>query len=295
MLEQLLGSSGCGYMKAVRKSGFHPRKIHETAIVHPLAKLGRDVEVGPYSVIGEDVVVGDGTRIGSHVEIIGPAMIGGNCKVCKGAVIGAEPQDVKYAGEKTGVIIGDNNIIKEYVTISRGTPGGRGTTIIGDDNMIMAYAHVAHDCVIGNGVVITGGAALAGHVAVEDRAVIGGMSGVHQFVRVGSMAMVGGMAKVVKDVPPYFLVDGNPARVIGVNIVGLRRNGLSLEVRAEIRKAYRILYSSGLNLHAALERIKQELANFDEIGHLVEFLESSSRGICSCGKRWEDQDEEPEE
>lgn len=259
----------------------HARRIHETAIVHPKAELGRDVEIGPYSIVGEGVLIGDGTKIGSHVEITGPAIIGRNCKISQGAAIGVEPQHIKYAGEPTRVVIGDNNVIREYVTISRGTTGGNGETRIGNGNMIMAYGHIAHDCIIGDGVVFTGGAALAGHVVVEDCAVIGGMSGVHQFVKIGRMAMVGGMAKVVKDVPPYFLVDGNPARVIGVNIVGLKRNGVPPEVRRQIRKAYKLLYCSGLNVRDALLRIESELAGVEEIQHLVEFLKASSRGICS--------------
>ncbi|HHV62481.1 MAG TPA: acyl-ACP--UDP-N-acetylglucosamine O-acyltransferase [Firmicutes bacterium] len=273
-------------MKSFETATFRPRKIHSTAVIHPTAKLGRDVEVGPYCVIGAEVVIGDGTRLASHVVIDGPAIIGRNCRIASFACLGGDPQDVKYAGEKTTLVIGDNNLIREYATIHRGTPGGRGETRVGNNNMIMSYAHIAHDCVVGDNVIITGGAAIAGHVTVEDYAVIGGMAGVHQFVRVGRMAMVGGMAKVVKDIPPYFLVDGNPARAIGVNIVGMRRNGVAPEVRAEIRKAFKILYESRLNASQAIARMEQELVECEEIKHLIDFLKMSSRGICSS-RPWE--------
>ncbi|HHY98810.1 MAG TPA: acyl-ACP--UDP-N-acetylglucosamine O-acyltransferase [Firmicutes bacterium] len=257
------------------------RKIHHTAIVHPSARLGAGVEIGPYCVIGPDVAIGDGTKIGAHVVIHGPCEIGKNCVLSPFVCLGGDPQDIKYKGEKTGLIIGDENVIREFVTIHRGTPEGRGETRVGNRNTIMTYAHIAHDCIVGSGVTITAGAALAGHVIVEDEAVLGGMCGIHQFCRVGRLAMVGGMAKVVKDVPPFALVDGNPARVMGLNIVGMRRHGLSSETRATLRKAYRILYNSGLTVSQANHKIAQELSSCPEIASLIDFLNGSSRGIMS--------------
>lgn len=256
------------------------RKIHETAIVHPGAKLGVNVEIGPYAVIGDNVEIGDGTVVGPHAVITGYTIIGKNNKIGAGAAVGSDPQDLKYRGEKSYLFIGDNNIIREYASISRGTEGGGGETRIGNGNLIMTYVHVAHDCKIGNHCVVASGAALAGHVVVEDRVVIGGMAGVHQFCRIGTMAMVGAMSKVSQDVPPYLTVDGHPARAVGINVVGLRRNGLPPAVRQEIKKAYRILYRSGLNVSQAIQKMEQELTNYPEIDHFIRFLRQAERGIC---------------
>ncbi|HHY47803.1 MAG TPA: acyl-ACP--UDP-N-acetylglucosamine O-acyltransferase [Firmicutes bacterium] len=273
----LFSSSSGTTISAVRGT----RRIHHTAVIHPSARLGRDVEVGPYCVIGPDVTIGDGTAIGAHTVIQGPAVIGKKCSISPFVCLGGEPQDVKYSGEKTGLFIGDENIIREFVTIHRGTPEGRGETRIGDRNMIMTYVHIAHDCLVGSGVILTGGCALAGHTVVEDEAVLGGMSGVHQFCRIGRMAMVGGMAKVVKDVPPFALVDGNPAKVIGLNVVGMRRHGVSQDSRASLRRAYRLLYESGLTVSQACLKISQEIPDCPEVQHLAAFLEASARGIMS--------------
>ncbi|MBE3574926.1 MAG: acyl-ACP--UDP-N-acetylglucosamine O-acyltransferase [Firmicutes bacterium] len=256
------------------------RTIHETAIVHPGARLAPDVVVGPYSIIGPDVEIGPHTEIGPHVLIDGWTKIGGYNKIYAGACIGAEPQDLKFRGEKSYLTIGDYNIIREYVTISRGTEGGGGETRIGSHNLFMAYTHVAHDCQVGNYVVMANSAALAGHVVVEDRVVIGGLVGVHQFCKLGRMAMIGAHSMVVKDVPPYVMVDGNPAHVYGINVVGLRRNNVPPEIRAEIKKAYRILYRSNLNVAQAIEQMEQELASSPEIDHFIRFLRSADRGIC---------------
>lgn len=255
------------------------RDLHETAVIYPGAEIGRDVVIGPYCVISENAVIGDGTVIGSHVVIEGWTHIGKNCQISTGCVLGQMPQDVKYKGEKSYVRIGDNTMLREYVTISRGTEAGGFETRVGDDCFIMAYAHVAHDCKVGNKVIIVNGTSLGGHVTIEDRAVLGGMSGVHQFCKVGSMAMVGACTKVVKDVPPYIIADGNPARVCGVNVVGLRRNEVSPEVRNEIRKAYKILYRSNLNVSQALEQINEELVSCGEIDHFIRFIRSAERGI----------------
>ncbi|NLV91001.1 MAG: acyl-ACP--UDP-N-acetylglucosamine O-acyltransferase [Firmicutes bacterium] len=256
------------------------QKIHETAIVHPNAVIGSGVTIGPYSIIGENVEIGDGTEIGAHVVIEGWTTIGKNNKIYTGAIIGNEPQDLKFKGEKSYLFIGDNNIIREYATISRGTEGGGGETRIGNSCLIMSYVHVAHDCQIGNNVIIAHGTGIAGHVTVEDSAVFGGLVGVHQFTKVGRMAMIGAHTMVTKDVPPYLLVDGNPAKAYGINIVGLRRNGLSPEVRAEIKRAYKILYRSNLTISEAIEQMEQELAGSPEIDHFLRFLRSVDRGIC---------------
>ncbi len=254
--------------------------IHPTAIVHPNAHIGSGVEIGPYSLIGENVVIGDGTKIGAHVIIEGWTTIGRFNKIYHGAVVGNDPQDLKFKGEKSYLIIGDRNIIREYATISRGTAGGGGETRIGNDNLIMSYVHVAHDVQIGNGVVISHASGIAGHVVIEDRVVIGGLAGIHQFTKIGRMAMIGAHSMVTKDVPPYMLVNGNPARAHGVNIVGLRRNGLTPQARLEIQRAYKILYRSNLNVSQAIEVMEERLAGSEEIDHLLRFLRNAERGIC---------------
>ncbi len=256
------------------------RQIHETAIVHPGAIIGSDVKIGPFSIIGEHVEIGEGTEIGAHVVIEGWTTIGKNNKIYTGAIVGNDPQDLKYKGEKSYLFIGDNNIIREYATISRGTEGGGGETRIGSNCLIMSYVHVAHDCQIGNQVIIAHGSGIAGHVTIEDKAVLGGLCGIHQFTKVGRMAMVGAHTMVTKDVPPYILVDGNPAKAYGINIVGLRRNGLSPETRAEIKRAYRLLYRSNMTISEAIEHMEQELAGSPEVDHLLRFLRSADRGIC---------------
>lgn len=255
------------------------RRIHPTAIVHPKAELGKNVEIGPYCIVGPDVVIGDGTKLESHVVIEPDTVVGENCRIYPGAVLGGDPQDLKYGGERTKLYIGSGNIIREHVTMSRGTPHGRGETRVGDNNMFMAYSHVGHDCIVGSGVVLTNSVALGGHSVVEDGAVLGGMAGVHQFARVGKMAMVGGFTKVVKDVPPFMLVDGNPAEVSGINVVGLRRKGVSPDARDEIRKLYKILYRSKLNVSQAMAEIEKECRPIPEVLHFLEFLRTSARGI----------------
>ncbi|NLS44245.1 MAG: acyl-ACP--UDP-N-acetylglucosamine O-acyltransferase [Firmicutes bacterium] len=272
-------------MKVTGTRSFRVRKIHATAIIHPDAIIGQNVTIGPYCVIGEGVVIGDSSRLDSHVVIHGPTTVGQNCSFSSGAVIGGEPQDLRYEGEKTTLIIGNNNVFREYVTINRGTVKGKGETRIGNDNYIMSYGHIAHDCVIGNNVIITGGAALAGHSTVDDYAIIGGLAGIHQFVKVGKMSMIGGMAKISRDVPPYMLVDGNPAYVLGVNIVGMRRHGTPQEIREAMKNAYRILYDSGLTLAKAIGRIESELSGSSEIEVFVEFLKGTTRGIIG-GRRF---------
>ena len=255
------------------------RKIHETAVVYPGARLGRDVEIGPYSVIGENVFIGDGTKIGSHTVIEGWTTIGRDCQIHHGACVGGAPQDLKFKGETTYVYIGDNTIIREFVTINRATGEGEETRI-GANCLIMATAHIAHNCQIGNNVIIANGGGIAGHVVIEDRAIVSGMSGVHQFVKIGRNAMIGGASKVVQDVPPFVIADGRPARVCGLNSVGIARAGLSEETRRNLKKAYRMLYRSGMKLSEAIAMMEQELDSSEAVEHLLRFLRNVDRGIC---------------
>ena len=254
--------------------------VHETAVVSPNAKIGKNVEIGPYSIIGDNVEIDDGTKIGPHVVIEGWTIIGKNNEIFHGASIGEDPQNIQYNGEKTHLFIGDNNIIRENVTIHRGTEEGGGETKIGSNNFIMAYCHVAHDCQLGNNIVMTNSATLGGHVTIEDNAVIAGLTTIHQYVRIGKTVMVGAHSKVVKDIPPYVLVDGSPAGVNGINVIGLRRNGVKPKLRKEIKRAYKILYRSDYNLDKAIEIMDQELDASEEIEHFLRFLRNAQRGIC---------------
>jgi UDP-N-acetylglucosamine acyltransferase len=252
--------------------------IHPLAVVHPDAQLGRGVEVGPFSLIGERAKIGDGTKLLSNVVVNGHTIIGRDCEIHPFTVIGASSQDKKYRGEVSYVRIGDRNVIREFVTINRGTGEGS-DTVIGDDNHLLAYVHIAHNCRIGNRVVMSNLSQLAGHVVVGDNANIGGMVGVHQFVRIGRLAMVGGKSKVVKDIPPFMLVEGNPMTVYGLNSVGLKRNDISADAVTELKEAYRILYRSNANLSVAVERLRETLVT-DEGRELIAFLEEETdRGI----------------
>ena len=255
------------------------RKIHETAVIYPGARLGRDVEVGPYSVIGENVFIGDGTKIGSHAVIEGWTTIGRDCQIHHGACVGNEPQDLKFKGEKSYVYIGDNTILREFVTVNRATGEGEETRI-GSNCLLMGTVHIAHNCIVGNNVVMSNHSGLAGHVVVEDRAIISGLTGVHQFVKIGRNAMVGGASKVVQDVPPFVIADGRPARVCGLNSIGLARAGLSEDVRKNLKKAYRILYRSGMKLSDAIVMMEQELDPSEPVDHFLRFLRNVDRGIC---------------
>ena len=255
------------------------RKIHETAVVYHGARIAKDVEIGPYAVIGENVTIGSGTKIHAHAVIEGWTSIGENCAIHSGAVIGGDPQDLKFAGEKSYVFIGDNCTIRECVTINRAT-GEDNETRLGNNVLLMATTHIAHNCILGNNIIISNGTGLAGHVTVEDRAVIGGLTGIHQFVKIGRNAMVGGMAKIVQDVPPFVIVDGSPAFVAGLNSVGIARAKIPAEVRKDLKKAYKILYRSGNTLDQAIADMEQELAASVEIEHLLRFLRNVERGIC---------------
>ena len=254
-------------------------QIHPTAIVHPGADLHPTVEVGPYSVIGEQVKIGPNTVVKAHGVIEGRTEIGAGNQIFPGAAIGLEPQDLKYDGSMSLVKIGDNNQIREYVTINRATHAGE-ATILGNNNLLMAYSHVAHNCILEDHIVIANGVALAGHVEIESRAVIGGVLGVHQFVRIGRSAMLGGMSRIDRDAPPFMLVEGNPSRVRALNMVGLRRSGLAQAeegaVMQALKNAFRLLYRSGLTQQQALHQM-EPLLTFEPIRHLHQFLLASQQ------------------
>ncbi|MBX3266138.1 MAG: acyl-ACP--UDP-N-acetylglucosamine O-acyltransferase [Acidobacteria bacterium] len=253
--------------------------IHQTAIVAPEARLEADCYIGPFCTVGAEVTLGEGVRLDSHVAVDGRTSIGRGTHVFPFVSIGLAPQDLKYGGEETATGIGEENQIREFVTIHRGTAGGGGVTRIGDRNLLMAQAHVAHDCQIGSDVIMANAATLAGHVEIADRANVGAYSGVHQFCRVGREAFVGGYSVVVKDAPPFAIIQGNHARCYGLNRVGMRRRGYAKEVIENLNHAYRLLLSSKLNTAQALERIREEISGCEEVDLLVEFIESSKRGV----------------
>ncbi len=254
--------------------------IHDTAVVDPAAKIAKGVKIGPYSVIGANVKIGQGTTIGSNAHIEGWTTIGNDNLIGNGVSIGLPPQNLDYEGEKTYLFIGDNNIIREYVTIHLGTIEGGGETRIGNNNQLMVYSHVAHDCNLGNNITIANAANLAGHVNVENDAYISRLVGIHQFVKIGQLSLVGSHSKVTKDLPPYVEVQGHPAMVKGINVVGLRKNGISNKLKKEINKAFSILYESDLNISQAIKKMDQELQTSKEIEHFIRFLKNSTRGIC---------------
>jgi UDP-N-acetylglucosamine acyltransferase len=252
--------------------------IHRTAIVHPQAQIGADCEVGPYCVIGEHVVLGPGCRLHSHVVIDGHTRLGQENEVFPFASIGLKTQDLKWKGGLTRTEIGDHNTFRVYVSVHSATGDGE-TTTVGSHNHILAYAHIAHNVRLGNHVIMSNVATLAGHVIVEDHAVVGGLAAVHQFCRIGTLSMIAGCAKIVQDVPPYMIVDGNPAETRATNKVGMARNGASEEAQAALRQAYKILIRDGLTIPNALARMETELPALPEIQHLVQFVRTSERGI----------------
>lgn len=253
--------------------------IHPTAVIHPGATLHPSVKVGPYSVVGEKVTIGPETAIGAHVVIDGHTEIGARNQIFPGAVIGVEPQDLKYDGSVSLVKIGNDNRIREYVTVNRATHAGE-ATVIGDNNLLMAYVHVAHNCVLGNQIIIANAVALAGHVEIEGNAVIGGVLGIHQFVQIGRFAMLGGMSRIDRDVPPYMVVEGNPCRVRGLNAVGLKRAGIAEaqdgQVYRELKDAYRLLYRSDVALADAIAKLDTWPEN-EHVKHLQTFLQESTQ------------------
>ncbi len=253
--------------------------IHPTAIIDPQAELAEGVEVGPYSVIGADVRIGQGCRIGSHVVIDGPTQLGAENQIYQFASIGAAPQDKKFAGEATELIIGDRNVIRECCTVNRGTAQDKGKTVIGNDNWIMAYVHIAHDCVVGNHTIFANNATLAGHVEIRDFAILGGFTLVHQFCVVGEYAFTGMGSSLSKDLPPYVMATGSPAEPRSVNKEGLRRNHFSTESIQRIRDAYRLLYRRNLTLQEAVARLEEQYGQFDDIRRLIDFCQQSQRGL----------------
>ena len=255
-------------------------RIHPTAIIAPDAALADDVLVGPYAIIGSGVTLSSGVQIGAHSCISGPTHIGPHTRIYPHAVLGEDPQDKKYAGEQTRLEIGAHNTFREFSTANRGTVGGGGVTRIGDHNLFMAYSHVAHDCHIGDHCVFANCASIAGHVRVEDYAILAGLTAVHQNTRIGRCAMLAGGAKVSQDVPPFTTVQGDRARLFGLNIVGLRRQGLKLEVLQALRGAYRTLFQRGLPLQVAMDQVRGAYTDSPEVQEMIRFIESSRRGIC---------------
>ena len=253
--------------------------IHATAIVDSKAELDANVEVGPYSIIRENVSIGAGTVIGPHVIIEPYVNIGQDCHIFQYAAIGAPPQSLKFKGEKSDVKIGRGTIIREFVTIHRGTEFGGGLTEVGEENFLMAYTHIAHDCMTGKKVIFANNATLAGHIIVGDHATIGGLVAIHQFVRIGDYAYVGGKSAVVKDIPPYVIAAGDRAKLHGLNSVGLKRHGFSQETLSLLKKAYRIIFRIGITLNEAIERVKAEVEQAPEVVNLIDFIKSSRRGI----------------
>ena len=237
----------------------HPKvTIHPSAIVDPKAELGEGVEIGPFCIVEAGTTIGAGSTLESNVIVKRGTTLGSNCRLMPHIILGGEPQDMKFKGEESFVRIGNNNILREMVTIHRATGEGR-ATVIGDDNLLMAYVHFGHNCVVGDGNMISNSTGVSGHVTIEDKCVIGGFVGIHQFVHIGKMAIVGGLSKVVQDVPPFCMADGRPSKIHGLNVRGLRRNGIEQEERNQISKAFKLLYRSELNTSQALERISEEV------------------------------------
>ena len=253
-------------------------QIHATAIVAPDAKIGVGVEIGPYAIVGEGCELGDGSVIGPRATLERNVKLGAGVRVGVGSVLGGDPQDLKFRGEHTTVEIGDNTTIREYATVNRGTAQSYKTSV-GKNCFLMSYVHLAHDCHVGDGVIISNATQLAGHVTVEDRAIISGVSAVHQFVRIGKFSFVGGCSRVSQDVPPFIKAVGNPIKLYGLNTVGLERNGFSEEVRRELKRAYRLLFRSELNLRQAVERARAELPMLPEVQDFLAFIEASQRGV----------------
>lgn len=255
-------------------------KIHPTAIIAPDAQLEEGVEIGPYSIIGSDVKIGKNTVIGPHAVIDDYTHIGESCRIFQFCSIGALPQDLKFAGEKTRVVIGDFNTIREFVTINRSTAADIGVTILGNHNLIMASCHIAHNCKLGDNIIMSNAAMLAGHIHVEDFAIIGGMTGAHQFTRIGAHCMIGGASAVVKDVPPYMIAAGNHAKLFGLNLIGLKRRNFSESTISALKEAYHIIFRSDLLLEKALEKAQNEVEDTPEVRHFINFIKESERGIC---------------
>jgi len=252
--------------------------IHRTALVDPTAHVGQEVSIGPYCIVGPRVTVGERCTLAAHVVLERNVKLGTGVKVGYGTVIGNDPQDLKYGGEETWVEIGDETVLREYCTVNRGTVT-TGKTTVGRRCFLMSYVHVAHDCVIGNDVIMANAVQMAGHVRVEDRAIISGLVPIHQFVRIGTFAFVGGASRVNQDVPPYTKAVGNPVHLYGLNSVGLQRAGFAPEVKLALKRAYRLLFNSDLTVSQGIARARAELPSAPEIEHFLRFIEGSERGV----------------
>ena len=253
--------------------------IHPSAIIDPKAEIDTDVEIGPYTVISDNVSIGSGTVIGPHVTVAPYVAIAPDCHIFQFASVGAAPQAVKFKGEKTYVKIGRGTVVREFVTINRGTAFGTGVTEIGEKNLLMAYCHVAHDCQTGREVILANNATLAGHIFIGDYVVVGGLVAIHQFVRIGEYAYVGGKSAVPKDIPPYVIASGDRARLFGLNRIGLKRHGFSESVIMALKKVYRIFFRYGITLNEAIERAQAEVDHLPEVVNFINFIKSSQRGI----------------
>lgn len=268
-------------------------KIDQTAIIHPSARIEEGVEIGPFCVIGEDVCIGKGTKVGSNTVIDKWTTIGSCNDIFPFVSIGASPQDLGYKGQKTEVIIGDNNVIREFVTIHRATTKQDKKTIIGNNNLLMNYVHIAHDCVIGNNVIMANSATLAGHVSIDNNAIVGGLVAIHQHVRIGAYCMIGGASAVSKDIPPYVMAVGNRAKLYGLNSVGLRRQGFSKDAMEAVKKSYNIIFRSSLTLADALNKLSAELPESEHASRFADFIKGSKRGIARVrGRRKSEAHEE---
>lgn len=252
--------------------------IHPSAIIHDEATIGDGVEIGPWAIIGPGVTVGEGTRIGSNVLIDGETTVGAHCHIFHGAVLGTAPQDLKFKGERTRLIVGDRTTIREYATLNRGTAAS-GETVVGSDCLLMAYTHVAHDCRVGNHVVLSNAVNMAGHVVIEDWAIVGGLTPIHQFVRIGAHAFVGGGSRIPQDIPPYCKAAGNPPKLYGLNSVGLDRRGFSKETRQAIKQAYRLVFSPRLTVTQGLAKAEAEVVQLPEVRQFLQFIRDSDRGV----------------
>lgn len=253
-------------------------RIHPTAVIDPTAQIGEGCEIGPYCVIGADVEIGPNCWLQHHVSLSGPSKVGSGNRFFAFSSIGQKSQDLKYVGEPTYLAVGNDNCFREFTTVHRGTAPGS-ITRIGDGGNFLAYSHIAHDCIVGNSVIFSNNGTVAGHVEVGDHAIIGGLTAIHQFCRIGTFALTGGCSKIVQDVPPFMIADGNPAKVRSYNKVGLERHGFSEETHRVIKEAYRLIYRSALNLQQAVEQIRSDLPETPELAQLVAFVTSSPRGI----------------
>jgi UDP-N-acetylglucosamine acyltransferase len=254
------------------------QRIHPTAIISPDAEIAADVEIGAFAIVGEGCVIGAGSVIAPRATLERNVTLGRSVKVGMGSILGGPPQDLKYAGEETSVEIDDGTMIREYVTINRGTSHSFKTTV-GKNCLLMTYVHIGHDCRVGNSVILSNVVQLAGHVAIEDKAIISGLSAVHQFARVGRHSFIGGMSRVAKDIPPFLKAVGSPVKLYGLNTIGLQRSGMDEATILELKRAYRLLFRSDLNITQAIERAQSELDQLPEVKELLEFVEASERGV----------------